>query len=207
MQLSILVEGTWRRALPSSCRCRIYLVVAVVAFICRFCNVVDSYLIPECESGAGALPALIVHLESTDISPKIGSFGFSQNTLEEVFVKVSSDAMDFKPVGEACVALKPLGARVTNGGLYLMVNQLLAIMYCRLVQLAPARSFMLLLVFFSLSFGVIILAGCISAIQLPSNTPSFSLSQQPSLLLTPAVAFKNHLVSCYHAFQSRFCIN
>jgi hypothetical protein len=165
-------------------------------------------LIPECESGAGALPALIVHLESADISPKIGSFGFSQNTLEEVFVKVSSDAMDFKPVEDASVALKPLGARVANGGLYLTVNQFLAIMYCRLVQLAPARSFMQLLVFFSLSFGVIIIAGCISAIQLSSNASPFSASQQPPLLLTPDVAFKNHLVSGYHAFLLRcFCIN
>jgi hypothetical protein len=164
-------------------------------------------LIPECESGAGALPALIAHLESADISPKIGSFGFSQNTLEEVFVKVSSDAMDFKPVEDASAALKPLGARVANGGLYLMVNQFFAIVYCRLVQLSPARSFMQLLVFFSLSFGVIILAGCISAIQLPSNAPSFSVLPQPSLLLTPAVAFKNHLVSGCHAFQLLFFIS
>ncbi len=152
-------------------------------------------MIPESQSpGAGALPALIAHLESTDIHPKFRSFGFSQNTLEEVFIKVSSDAMDFKPVEGAAAALKPLGARAANGGLFLVANQLLAIIYCRLVQLAPTRSFMQLLVFFSLSFGVIILAGCISIIPLPSSSEWSADPPQPSLLLTPAVAFRNHLV-------------
>jgi hypothetical protein len=152
-------------------------------------------LIPESQSGAGALPALITCLESPDIFPKFNSFGFSQNSLEEVFVKVSSDAMDFKHVEDASIALQPLGARAANKGWYLMANQLFAIIYCRLVQLAPTRSFMQLVVFFSLSFGMIIIAGSISAIQLPANSPTDIKSpQQPSLLLTPAVAFRNHLV-------------
>ena len=137
------------------------------------------------------MPALVAHMESLDVVPKINSFGFSQNTLEEVFVKVSSDAMDFKR--DEAAALKPLGARAANGGMSLIANQMLAIMYCRLVQLAPTRSFMQLLVFFSLSFGLVILAGCLSLIRIPPYTPGID-PPQPPLLLTPAVAFRNHLV-------------
>jgi hypothetical protein len=152
-----------------------------------------SYVIPESQSGAGALPALVSLLESPDITPKFNSFGFSQNTLEEVFIKVSTDALDFKRDGNAAVALKPLGARIGNSGLLLTLHQTLAIIYCRLVQLAPTRSLMQLLVFFTLSFGLLILAGCLSAVRSPSfftSTPP----PQPPLLLTPAVAFRNHLV-------------
>ena len=129
------------------------------------------------------------------MAPKISSFGFSQNTLEEVFVKVSSHAADFQRVGDSAVPLNPLGARAANGGLHLMLNQTLAIVYCRLVQLAPKRSFMQLLVFFSLSFGLIILSGCMSVIRLEYETESAYI-RQPPLLMTPSVAFQNHLVRC-----------
>jgi hypothetical protein len=137
------------------------------------------------------VPALVAHMESPDIEPKFRSFGFSQNTLEEVFVKVSSDAMDFKP--DAVATLKPLGARAANGGWSLTANQMMAIVYCRLVQLAPTRSFMQLFVFFSLSFGLVILAGCLSLIRIPVPTQDVN-PPQPPLLLTPAVAFRNHWV-------------
>jgi hypothetical protein len=154
----------------------------------------SRYLIPESQSGAGALPALVLHLESPDVKPKFNSFGFSQNTLEEVFVKVSSDAMDFKRGGSSAVPLKPLGARDVQGGVPLWTNQTLAILYCRLVQLAPTRSFMQLLVFFSLSFGLVILAGCLSLVRLDSHDVEVAHVRQPPLQLTPSAAFKNHLV-------------
>ncbi len=160
-----------------------------------FFHTSGSFLIPEAQSGAGTLPTLITCLESPDILPKFNTFGFSQNSLEEVFVKVSSDAMDFKHFDDASVALKPLGTRVANKGWYLLANQVFAIIYCRMVQLAPTRSFMQLVVFFSLSFGIIILAGSMSAIQLPSPIQTTWSPQQPSLLLTPDIAFRNHLVS------------
>jgi hypothetical protein len=161
-------------------------------------DIQHSYLIPESASGAGALPVLVLQLESTYMAPKICSFGFSQNTLEAVFVKVSSHAADFQRVGDSAVPLNPLGARAANGGLHLMLNQTLAIIYCRLVQLAPKRSFMQLLVFFSLSFGLIILAGCMSVIRLESEIET-AYVRQPPLLMTPSVAFKNHLVRCSRA--------
>ena len=153
-----------------------------------------SYIIPESQSGAGALPALVALLESPDITPKLNSFGFSQNTLEEVFIKVSTDALDFKLGGDSTAALKPLGARAANGGLHLMLHQTLAIMYCRLVQLAPTRSLMQLFVFFTLSFGLIIVAACLSTIKFQEYTGLDISPPQPPLLLTPAVAFKNRLV-------------
>jgi hypothetical protein len=158
------------------------------------------YLIPESQSGAGALPALVLHLESPDVVPKFNSFGFSQNTLEEVFVKVSQGAMDFKRDGDSAVPLKPLGARDLNGGWPLLANQMLAMVYCRLVQLAPKRSFIQLMVFFSLSIGMVVLAGCMSIIQLQSPESGATYIRQPPLQLTPSAAFKNYLVTFAHEF-------
>jgi hypothetical protein len=130
----------------------------------------------------------------------VKSFGFSQNTLEEVFIKVSSDSMDFKRAGETTVPLKPLGARDVNGGLALLSNQLLGVIYCRLVQLAPKRSFMQLFVFFSLSFGLVVLSGCLSLVQLAAPPSEAAYIRQPVLHLTPSAAFKNHLVKFWRAF-------